>query len=438
MNGLLVVLIALTAATLSGLALGLRMFRGLSKSETFAWSLALGLMGQALMLLLLLMLPPPHRMGPTVPLALASAALLLPLLKSGTPSATESLRARLPIESRVLLAVAAAGIALFAVVAVGEPMWTTDYIAVWGLKAKTIFLSYSIPGRLFSDPETAWSHPEYPLLVPLDLAAMAAWARGWDDRALALLYPLCQAATAAALFGFLARRGKAMGGAAAAALTAWLAPLYAPAHVGMADIPLALGFVLLASALCDAFETDSAGVRARLAAASLFCAATKSEGALFAVLAAVSWLVLRPRARPSMPTLAALLAPPLAHGLLMRIARGSVPARDFDFTLLEPSRWGAWLPRVPEAISRIVRVELVQSAIPVAAIVVFLLVTRRGLADRLLPLLGLQFLAYVAACSLSAFGVDWLVTTSFARLTLALVPALTLVLCARLSPDAAA
>ncbi len=433
----LFILIALAAASLSGLALGRKAFGGLSKSETFAWSLALGLMAQALMLLLLVLVAP-RRLEPTAPLALASAALLLLLLIRPKPREVEPPPTRLPIAARLLLGATALGVAVFTVVAVSEPMWTTDYIAVWGLKAKTIFLTSSIPQRLFHDPETAWSHPEYPLLLPLDLAALAAWARGWDDRAFALLYPLCQAATGAALFGFLARRGRAVGGAAAAALTAWLAPLYAPSHVGMADIPLALGLVLLATALCDAFEADSASVRARLAIASLFCAATKAEGALFAVLAAITWLVSRPRERPLAPTLVALLAPPLGLGLLMRFARGLVPARDFDFMLLAPSRWATWLPRIAEAILRVARVELVASAIPLAAVAGFFIVTRRGLADRLLPLLALQVLAYVAACSLSAFGVDWLVTTSFARLTLALTPTLLLVLGARLTPEAAA
>jgi hypothetical protein len=424
------VLLGLAATLLSGYAVGRGMMAGLSKSEAFAWSLAVGLVLQAAVLAACLAV----RAGAdlTAPVAITTAILLLPLLSRGRSAASEAL----PVLSRLLLAAAAAGVVLFGVAALSEPMWTTDYLAVWGFKAKTIFLTSSLPARLFHDPETAWSHPEYPLLLPLDLAALAAWARGWDDRALALLDPLLQTATAAALFGFLARRGRAAAGAAAAALCALCAPLYAPAHVGMADIPLALGFVLLASALCDAFESESAGVYGRLATSSLFCAALKPEGALFAVLAAVCWLALRPQARPLAPVLTALVGPPLAHGVLLRIARGAVPARDFDFSLVAPSRWGAWLPRLAETIARIASVEVVAAAIPLAAIALFLMVTRRGPADRLLPVLSAQVLFYAAACSLSAFGVAWLVATSFARITLALAPVLLLVLCSRLEPDA--
>jgi hypothetical protein len=432
---LLLVAIALSAATLSGLALGRPVFGGLSKSEMFAWSLALGFMAQALLFVLALLIP----IAPTVTLAMASVALMLPLLGRGTGGGLEPVPAKLSITTRFLLAAAAAGIALFAAVALSEPMWSTDYLAVWGLKAKTIFLTAALPARLFHDPATAWSHPEYPLLLPLDLAALSAWARGWDDRAPALLYPLLQAATAAGIFGFLARRGQALGGAAAAVLTAWLAPFYTPVHVGMADIPLALGFVLLASALLDAFDADvssslsSSSVRARLAAASLFCAALKPEGALFSLLAAIVWLFFRPAGARRAGVLAALALPAIAFGALQRLARGPIPERIFDFGLLAPGRWGEWLGRLGLAVSHIASVEAAAAAIPLVALAGFFFVTKRATADRLLPLLGGQAAFYVVACSLSAIGVVWHLESSFARTTCTLFPALALVVGARLS-----
>ena len=168
-----------------------------------------------------------------------------------------------------------------------------------------------------------------------------------------------------------------------------------------------------------------------MTARSLFCVATKLEGALFADLAALLWLVARPRGRAWAPVLAALLVPPVAHRALMYLARGSVPARDFDVALLGPSRWGQWLGRIAEAVSRIASVEVVAAAIPLAALAGFFLVTRRSFADRLLPLLGAQVVVYVVACSLSAFGVVWLVTAWFAQITWTLFPPLTVVLGAR-------
>lgn len=434
MTGVVGVLLGLFSLTLSGLALGRPLWSGLSREERVGWSLALGLLLQAALMAFLVVVRPGS--DPAVPLALASALTLVPLLlRSRSPQESPAGRMRLPPVAHALLLVAAAGVALFAVVAVSEPMWTTDYLAIWGLKAKTIFATSSVPSRLFHDPETAWSHPEYPLLLPLDLAALSTWARAWDDRAPALLYPLCQAATAAAAFGFLRRKRNASGGAVAAALIAWFFPLYAPAHVGMADIPLALGLVLLASAFLDVFELDSAAVRGRLAVAAFFCAATKFEGSLFAGLAGLFWLAARPRGRTWWLVLAALLAPPFAHRLLMRIARGPASARDFDFTLLAPSRWGQWAGRIGEAIGRIASVEAVAAAVPLVALAVFFLATRRGFADRLLPLLAAQAACYVLACSLSAFGVAWLVGASFARLVAALLPPLALVLAARIARE---
>jgi hypothetical protein len=426
------VALALIATPLAGYALARPAVSSLPRSERFAWSLAVGLVVQALLVLASIGARPGADFS--LALSLLTVLLLLPLLprRAEGPGATEFLR--LGPAARVLCALAAVGVALFAVAALSEPMWTTDYLAIWGFKAKTIFLTASLPGRLFHDPATAWSRPDYPLLVPLDLAALAGWARHWDDRALASLYPLCQAATAAAAFGFLVRRGRALGGAVAAALIGWFFPLYVPVHVGMADIPLAFGFVLLCTALLDAFETDSRAVDARLAIASLFCAATKPEGVVLAALGALLWLVARPRGRVVLPPVLALLLPPVIHGVLLRWGRGSVRVRDYDFGMLTPARWGEWLGRIGETVARIASVELLAAAVPLAALVAFLVLSPRGPADRLLPLLAAQAFSYILACSLSALGAVWLVSASFGRIVCTLAPVLAVVVGARLGP----
>jgi hypothetical protein len=429
--------LGLLAAVLSGFAAGRPVLTGLSRAEKAAWSLALGLLLQGALCLLLVLARPGADL--TLPLALLSTLLILPLLRRSRAPAPETALPPpdgSPFAVKWLLIAAAAGVGLFCIVALSEPMWAPDYLAVWGLKAKTIFLTASVPGRLFHDPETLWSHPEYPLLLPLDLAALSAWARGWDDRAPALLYPVCQAATALAAFGFLRRRGRAVGGAAAAALIAWFFPLYAPEHVGLAEIPLALGFVLLATALLDAMTSDSTSVYARLAAASLFCAALKQDGALFALLAAIVCLVSPSAGARRRGLLLALVLPPLLHGTLLRLVRGPVPERIFDLGLLAPARWGEWLGRIAQAASHIVTVEVASALLPLVALAVFFFVTRRGAADRLLPLLGGQAFFYAAACSLSAIGVVWHLETSFARTTGALFPLLAVVLGGRMDNGA--
>ena len=78
--------------------------------------------------------------------------------------------------------------------------------------AEAVFEPLAIPAVVFTDPELAWAHPEYPLLLPLIFASVSAAVRDWNDHALALLYPLFQIGTALAAYGFLARRaGRAAG-----------------------------------------------------------------------------------------------------------------------------------------------------------------------------------------------------------------------------------
>src|SRR5262249_44457713 len=144
----------------------------------------------------------------------------------------------------------------------------------------------SIPKRLFQDPSLVWSHPEYPMLLPLAFASLAAELRTWDDYAMSILYPAFQAATALAVGGFLSRRVSRMSGAIGACLSAFCFPLYSAGNVGLAEIPLALGLVLLSCAALDAVEDRAGTSRARLLAGSFFCSAIKQEGTLFALLVA--------------------------------------------------------------------------------------------------------------------------------------------------------
>ncbi|MEX0878303.1 MAG: hypothetical protein WD451_01075, partial [Thermoanaerobaculia bacterium] len=78
-------------------------------------------------------------------------------------------------------------------------MWSTDYLAFWGYKGKVVFLTGEVPRRLFQDPALYFAHREYPLLVPLSLAALASWLGEWNDQALAVFFPVCALATLLAI-----------------------------------------------------------------------------------------------------------------------------------------------------------------------------------------------------------------------------------------------
>ncbi len=435
LSATLIVLLSLLATTLVGFSLA-RFFTGdLSRAERLGWSLACGFAAQALLYLTLLAFRASP--GPRKLLAAEVFLVIASFLFRGrqTRSSTSGASRRHSAGVAFFLAVAVAGAALFFLEALAEPMWTTDYLAIWGLKAKTIFFTGAIPSRLFHDSTLYWSHPEYPLLLPLTFASLASSVGDWNDQAMALFYPACEAATLLVLFGFLARCASVVAAAVAVALAALCFPLYAPVNVGTAEIPLALGFVLLCCALLDVLERDTAQVRMRLAVAALFCAAMKQEGTLFIVLLLVSLLAWRLSAagRTSPTVWLCLALAPVFHALTLRLLRGSLSNRDFDWTLLEPGRWLELLSRGARVFGHIATVQVPQAAIPLAALLLFFFLTRSSFADRLLlPLLAQAFF-YAAICSFSAFDPIWAVESSFARITIALFPALTLILGPRLT-----
>jgi len=87
----------------------------------------------------------------------------------------------------LLVGVIAVQVALVAVLAVGRPLTAWDGWAIWGLKARTIFLEGGVSPAVYADPSRASTHPYYPLLLPLT----EAWVYGWlgtpDDRLVGLV-----------------------------------------------------------------------------------------------------------------------------------------------------------------------------------------------------------------------------------------------------------
>jgi len=323
---------------------------------------------------------------------------------------------------------------------VSRPLWTTDYLAIWGLKAKTIFFSHSIPDRVFHDAGTQWSHPEYPLLVPLSLASLAASIARFDDRALGILYVAVELATISIIFGYLRRSTGALLGATGALLTALFFPLYQPVNAGTGEIPLALGFLLLGTAYLDSLEPGRENAPlVRLAIASLYCAATKQEGALFVVVLAASLAIssLRRKPRTLLPRdllkcELVLLLPLVAHAALLRMMRGSVTRRAFDLSLIRPGRWPEWWQRIAQTLSHIARIEVPQTSVAIGALLTLLLLTKAGRSGILLGSVLAQIAVYIVIMSLSALGVDWLISASFGRLVETLVPLILLITVERL------
>lgn len=84
-----------------------------------------------------------------------------------------------------LTAIVLAGFACFATLA---PLWDWDFWAIWGLKARIFIEHGAIDWRFLQSPWNSFSHPDYPLLVPLNMSLAALANGGWDDRWLGVLF----------------------------------------------------------------------------------------------------------------------------------------------------------------------------------------------------------------------------------------------------------
>ncbi len=364
----------------------------------------------------------------------AVARRFLPPLPVGEGRGEGETLARLSVVCFLLLGLTLLGVALYLLRALTEPMWSNDFMAIWGFKAKTIFGDAGIPKRLFEWPTFAFSHPEYPLGLPLVCAGVAFLLGRWEDHALALLFPLWLVATLFVLYGWLRRRGAsrllALG---AAVLLAHFEPLYSAFLTGMAEVPLSFAFLLVGTALSDALDRTDGGATRRLALASLIAAATKNEGLFLIGVALVLLLLLRLARRVPFPraVAAALFLPAALSVLFHRVALGGHRLRDLDFSyLVQPGFTG----RVAETLRAEAGLYLRPTWLVLFGVIVLLLALspRTPHADRLLVLAGVSLAAYLVLPAFCVNGPLWLVTWTLERATAALAPLVAAGVAARL------
>jgi hypothetical protein len=331
-----------------------------------------------------------------------------------------------------LVSLIALGVALFALGALAEPMWSSDFLAIWGLKGKTIFALSAVPERLHTDPAIAFSHPEYPLGIPFLYAGLASLAGTWDDHAAAIIFPVFQGATLLALAGWLHRRCVPRRVVlSAAAVLAFDLPLYTASGVGLADIPLSFFALLLGASLSDAVDRTDRGALGRLALASALAVGTKDEGLFLAASALVIGVAATPASQRYRRRDVALAIGLPALALLgsHRLWSGPVTLRDFDFGLLAPARWGELGVRIAETSGHEALHVLLPSLVSTAALAaLFALGQRTPWADRLLLLAACAAVAYLALPALGVIpghperGPLFLVRTAVGRTLSALGP----------------
>jgi hypothetical protein len=351
---------------------------------------------------------------------------------------------RSPLIALCLSLLLVTGIVLYLLRALTEPMWSNDFLAIWGLKAKTIFFARALPLRVLPERLYGFSHPEYPLGQPLLFAGVASLLGRWEDHATALFFPAFQVATLAVLWGWLRRRGVPWPlPLAAAALLSLFEPLYSGFLTGLAEVPLSCVFLLFGSALSDSLDAngfgaqrggDDSGAARRLATASLLAGGLKNEGLLLAALGVSGAMIARSPGR--WRTAACALLPAGAIAGLSRVLNGNASLRDFDFSLIaRPAELPA---RLFETLRAGVDV-LWPAAAPglLCVLVLFAAGRRTPFADRLLWLAGALWAAYFLIPMFAISSPAWLVSTSLARTSAALAPLAAAGLTARLKVETA-
>jgi len=212
-----------------------------------------------------------------------------------------------------------------------------DGLVVWELKARLASLEGgSVPTSYFSDPTRAWSHPEYPLLLPLTESWLYAWLGGPHQGYAKIIFALfCSVA-----LGLLYSGASRLSGHTWRGLVPGLLLFFVPMAVvgegsatsGYADFPLAVFYLGSAIYLAEYLETGERGALALAGALAALLPWVKQEGIILWLCVAAPIIVKGIRSRALWPTFTAILPGPLLFlGWRTFLAAVSAPQlRDFE------------------------------------------------------------------------------------------------------------
>lgn len=285
------------------------------------------------------------------------AALAAAFLSNRVRSAGSSLEwASGPAPSWTLVALfvvaMAIAVTVFATHSAAKPDGEWDAWSIWNLRARFLFLSGQFWKNAFSS-QLAWSHPDYPLLVP-GVIAMCWTLAGSDSTfapmAVAFLFTFATAGVLISSIGIL--RGKTQALIAGALLLGSVAFVEIGA-MQYADAPLSFYILATLALLClqdrypgNARFTVLAGFTAGLAAW------TKNEGLLFvlAVIVARAVAMLRFGTRSAIPkqlgAMAGGLVLPLAVVAFFKLRfapPNDLTGRSFHEIIAHLSDFGRWI-----------------------------------------------------------------------------------------------
>jgi hypothetical protein len=303
-------------------------------------------------------------------------------------------------------------IVCYALYATLAPVWEWDFWAIWGLKARTFLEIGGIDWHFLESRWNTFTHPDYPLLVPLNYDFVALLNGGWSDRWMGLFCVAWAVALALVARSLAVRQTTPL---FASLATLLVAALGFSRYVGLAEGALiafgGAGVLFVRAALPD--DDDIAWRHAALTLG--FAANCKNEGLalLVAVTIAVvvtSWSRAWVRLRK--------LAPAYALAVPWLILRA---AHTLPTDLVEGSTISRLLVRLPHAhqILMFLAQQLYKPWFWIAILIGILLApaAARRRERFILLVTAIQFLFYFVVYLMTPNGLRWHVLTSWPRLT---------------------
>ena len=318
----------------------------------------------------------------------------------------------------LLTVILLAGYALLATLA---PVWEFDFLADWGLKARTFWEAGGIDWAFLEHPLHRIVHPDYPPLLPLAFDVLAVMRGAWNDQAAGLV----SVAFAAGILLVVHRLAleETDSPAAAGFITAALVPFAATPWIGIAEGPMVAygtaGLLLVRKGIQRELPRTVAAGAVMLGLAAL----TKNEGLTLIVAAAVALIIERRfrdvvRLWPALVVVVPWLLLRSFHALPTDLAESGVVSRIIEH-LGEPQTILAAIRKYP-----------LGKGLFWIGIVAGMVMTSRTLLRKerfVLVALLTQLAFYIAAYLASPHDIGWHVRWSWERLVAHLTPALTYV-----------
>ena len=306
-----------------------------------------------------------------------------------------------------------------------RPVRDWDSWAFWILKARALAAPDGLSSPVFGSG--LYHHLEYPIFVPALWRNAWGLMDGWSTPASQVQMVFLQAACAGVAFVCIRRVGPAWAAALGALVFATCPALVMSLPTLYADVPLALaGGAVTLSALAW-YRAPSTDLLLIMGLAVAMLVSTKSEGLLIFVtlLLPLAALILPRHRRQAIWWIAAMVGGLLPY-VVWRLAISGVPIRaDYELSrLLDPPYLVDNADRAQMAAGELLRLVTAPPLVSMLAVGLMGLFVGILLGEWRMPAMAVSTLAlalsgFTAIYAISDLGLDWYLTTSASRVTIA-------------------